>query len=83
MTEKEKSSEPKKEEQKDNENKPSKKEEVIICHECHQEGHMSYNCPKIKCYNCGLYGHKSYDCRRGRRGYGRGRGGYYIYLCEP
>ena len=57
--------------------KTENKKDVVICHECHQEGHMSYNCPKIKCFNCGLYGHKSFDCRRGRRGgYQRGRGGY-------
>ena len=48
MTENEKHIETKEEKQKNNENNSSKKDEVIICRECHQEGHMSYNCPKIK-----------------------------------
>ena len=78
MSEKDKPTETKKEEPKTSEgNKTSNKRDVVICHECHQEGQMSYNCPKIKCYICGLFGHKSFDCRRGRRGYQRGgRGGY-------
>ena len=47
MSQKENPSETKKEESKENEKQSNtKKDEPIICRECHQEGHMSYNCPK-------------------------------------